>query len=366
MRSKVVKRLLEKGWRDLRYVWFVGIDVSKSSLDVVMVGPSGHFLSRKFENSPAGHTGLVTWCAKAAPLDTVHFCMESTGPYSFGLAAYLAQEGLLVSVENPRLIKAHAVSERFQNKTDKADAAVICDYCRSKAPKPWKLTDPQLREIHLLMQRLSDVESALQAERNRLEDKYLPERVRTSIQRSVEAHKEEVERVVHDLEACLAQRQDVVRLVRVLVKEPGVGERTAVRFLCHVGLEADGFDSAQQAAAAAGLNPVLVQSGLFKGHTRISKRGNSGIRATMYMATVCATVHNPKVKAFYQRLLANGKHKMAALAACTRKLIMILFGILKAHLKGKEPAYSATKTRYFDLRDKQRLFNARPPKPRRA
>jgi transposase len=52
--------------------------------------------------------------------------------------------------------------------------------------------------------------------------------------------------------------------------------------------------------------------------------GSGRVRAALYMATLTATRCNPRIKAFYQRLLGAGKAKKAALVACMRKLLCIL------------------------------------------
>ena len=57
--------------------------------------------------------------------------------------------------------------------------------------------------------------------------------------------------------------------------------------------------------------------------------GRSGVRTTLYMATLCATRHNPAIREFYGRLVASGKPKKVALTACMRKLLSILGAILR-------------------------------------
>jgi hypothetical protein len=98
------------------------------------------------------------------------------------------------------------------------------------------------------------------------------------------------------------------------------------------------------------------------GHTRISKHGDPAFRAELYMAVVVAITHNPRIKAFYERLLKKGMAKLAALTACARKLLMILYGILKAHIQGKEPVYSTVKLRYTDIRGRQKLLDYKKKK----
>ncbi|TCT24225.1 transposase IS116/IS110/IS902 family protein [Thiobaca trueperi] len=76
--------------------------------------------------------------------------------------------------------------------------------------------------------------------------------------------------------------------------------------------------------------PIERQSGTsVHGRPRLSKAGPSGVRAILYMAAIVAIRYNPHVKALYERLLARGKSKMAALGAAMRKLVHLCFGVLK-------------------------------------
>ena len=90
------------------------------------------------------------------------------------------------------------------------------------------------------------------------------------------------------------------------------------------------FDSAQSAAAYAGLAPREQRSGSsVRKATTLSKRGNSRLRKAFYFPAVSAMRWNPLVKAHYKRIREKGKFKMVALAARTRKLLMICYGVLK-------------------------------------
>jgi len=342
---------------------WVGIDVSKASLDVaVSYAPGKKPAHRKFANTKSGHDELIQYCAKYAPVSSCHFCMESTGSYGMGLATALADAGCLVSVENPRFVKHFAIGRRIQNKTDKTDAAAIALYCRETAPRPWVLGNPDLRELDQLLKRLADVEKLRLQEANRLEGGALLLRARDSIGRSLAFFDLEIEALTCELEECLSRQPEIQRMVRVLVREPGVGEITALRALGHMGWSYESFRDAQQCAAAAGYNPVRRESGKMVGHTRISKQGDARFRGAMHMATVVAIQFNPKVKAFYEKRVAAGMCKLAAVTACSRKLVMILYGMLKAWAKGETPFYSAEKLRYTDLRGRQRLFETKKEK----
>lgn len=355
MKSKLRKRMLALSWRGIDIDVFVGIDVSKRHLDVCLL-VDGSVRSKRVSNDAEGFVRLVAWCASHAPLERCHFCLESTGCYGHGVASHLCQTGCLVSVENARRIKHFAIGEGIQNKTDRTDAAAIALYCKKQAPKPWALADPKLRELDLLLKRLSDLEQAQWRESNRLEDEWLPESVKESIKASIASHHAHAEAVLDAIEQRIEQMPQHRAMVRALVKEPGVGERTALRVLAHFEWGVAKFEDAQQAAAAAGYNPVLVESGEHRGRTRISKHGPARLRADLYMAAVVAARSNTELRAFYDKLLGRGMPKLAAIIACARKLVMRLYGILKAHLKGGQPTYAGEKRRYCDLRGRQRIL----------
>ena len=93
-----------------------------------------------------------------------HLCMESTGIYGMGLACYLHDRHLLVSVVNPFIIKAFGQSELSRNKTDRADAHLIARFCMSKQPRPWSPPSPTAVRLRSLTSRHQD----LQEDRTRI------------------------------------------------------------------------------------------------------------------------------------------------------------------------------------------------------
>lgn len=91
------------------------------------------------------------------------------------------------------------------------------------------------------------------------------------------------------------------------------------------------FDNAKQYAAYIGLNPKQYTSGTsVKGKTRISKTGSSALRHALYMPALTAMQYNPTIRLFSQRLKQNGKKGKAIVCAAMRKLIHIIYGVLKS------------------------------------
>jgi transposase len=145
----------------------LGIDISKDTFDVVLLmeGKSDH---EKFENTQTGFQSLNRWLKKHKA-EHAHACMEATGQYGEGLAEYLYQQGYPVSVVNPARIKAYASSKLRRNKTDKADAALIAEYCLREKPPLWSPPPASFKELQGLVRRLDDLQANFQAENNRLQ-----------------------------------------------------------------------------------------------------------------------------------------------------------------------------------------------------
>ena len=82
--------------------------------------------------------------------------------------------------------------------------------------------------------------------------------------------------------------------------------------------------------AQVGLAPVIRQSGRWAGKTHISKTGDPMVRKALYMPILSALQFNPAIRAFCQRLKANGKPGKSYVCAAMRKLIHVAFAILKS------------------------------------
>jgi transposase len=133
----------------------LGIDVSKESLDVVLISGSRQ-VHKVFSNHAGGHKHLQNWLAaqRAGPVPA---CLEATGQNGEEVAEYLYQRGCLVSVVNPARIKRYGESKLHRNKTDKADAALIAEFCQREIPPGWKPLAPEVKHLRALVRRLDDL-----------------------------------------------------------------------------------------------------------------------------------------------------------------------------------------------------------------
>lgn len=304
-------------------VTVVGIDVSKDKLDVCVL-EEGRERLFTVGNDKAGHAELLRRTPPGA-----RFCMEATGAYHYGLAVSLCRSGRTVSVADPRRVKHYGLAIGALQKTDRCDAKVIARFCLSLSPAPWSLSDPVVRELAALDRRLEDIAGLANQESNRLEDEWLPAEVRKGVKAVLRLLERQAKALRARMLELVASHERLAGDFALLLTVPGVGERAAAGLLAHAG-DLASYDSAEGLAAKAGLHPVLRRSGSsVDKRSKISKAGSAPLRKRFYMPALVAVRHNPSVKAFYERLLANGKNKKAALVACERKLLMICYGVVK-------------------------------------
>jgi len=307
---------------------WIGIDVSKDTLDVCLLRPTGKSKDRKFDNDTAGFQKLLGWANSLVGPDR-HFCMEATGAYSHAIASFLVEKGELVSVENPARIKYFGMGEGILNKTDKVDARVIAKYTKEKNPEPWRLSRPEVLHLTALMRRVQVVETHLGQERNRLGEPVIDPEVACSINTIVKALEQEIHRLEAQVREHIDQHPDLRKDKELLTSIKGIGEKLAHWIMAEMP-DPGQFQSAKSASAYAGLSPMEYTSGrTVKRRTRISKAGNNNLRRALYMPAIAASRYNPIVADLYKRLIERGKCKMVALCAAMRKLLMLAYGVLK-------------------------------------
>lgn len=307
--------------------FFVGLDISKISFDVALLFDDNKVKTKKFKNNEKGFSELQEWLNKHKS-SSLHFCMEATGIYGESLATYLFDKGYMVSVINPAQIKGFAQSELSRNKTDRSDSQLIARFCRAINPSPWQPKPIHIRELQALVRRAESLQGMLNQESNRNEVSSTI--VQSSIESVINKLEEEINKVRNTIKEHINKFTDLREKYQLLKTIPGVGEVTISQVLAFIGNIED-FKNAKQVAAFIGLNPKKRQSGTsVQGKTRLSKVGNSNLRKSFYMPAISAKRYNPIIREFCENLKASGKPTMLIIGAAMRKLVHIIFGVLKS------------------------------------
>jgi transposase len=306
----------------------IGIDVAKETLDVFLINGSQQSY-KQFGNDPAGYRQLVTWL-KQKRVDQAHACLEATGQYSDGVAEYLYQQGLAVSVVNPARIKAYGKSKLRRNKTDKADAELIACFCAEQNPAIWTPPPAYFKELQALVRRLDDLQVNLDQEGNRLKSGTKSTMVIDGLKAHIAFLREQIGLIKRAIKEHIKQHPELQKQQQLLISIPGIGELTAAKLLGEVRSFAV-FEDARQLAAYAGLTPKNFYSGSsVRKKSILTKTGNANLRKLLYMPAISAKRWNPIIRPFCERLLVSGHNSMEVIAAAMRKLLHLAYGILKS------------------------------------
>jgi transposase len=313
----------------------LGIDIAKKKFDVALLR-DGKFKNKVFENSDAGFENLVNWL-KYHGVDNVHACMEATGTLYEGVALFLHDAGHVVSVVNPFQIKSYGGTVLSRTKTDKADARLIARFCESVHPKQWEPDPPEIRKLKALGHRRDALVSMRTQELNR--EPSADATVKKSIQAVVAMIDQQIELINELIQEQINNHPDLKNKSTLLKSIPGVGDASIEAILSEInGFET--FKNIEQVVAYMGLSPKDKESGTsLKGKPRICKTGNARLRRILYMPALSAIRHNPFVKELYDRLKAKSKNGMIIACACMKKLVHIMFGVIKSN-KPFDPAYN--------------------------
>ena len=288
-------------------VW-IGIDVSKSTLDVCQVrcsqgGDTGSKplpkpAWRQFPNDAPGWAKLLQWVQgqgpQQAPDARCHFCLEATGRYGDGVAFFLAEAGQKVSVVNPFRVRHAALGSGTINKTDPVDARVLAEFCRKESPRPWRAAEPQVRALTALLRRLQSLKDQHVQEQNRLAEPGVHPKVAQSIRKVQRFLEKEIGRLEEEIRAHVARHPQLKEDRDLLTSIPGISETTAHWILAELP-DVCQFATAQSAAAYVGLAPQEYRSGKsVKKATRLSKQGSCHLRRALFMpalsAPCCASI----------------------------------------------------------------------------
>lgn len=304
---------------------YVGIDVSKSWLDVALRPGNDAF---RVENSAVGIESLL---ARLRSFNLTLVVVESTGGYERDLAAAIGSHELPLAVVNPRHVRDFAKALGKLAKTDKIDAAVIAHFAEAVAPQTHQPKSEDVLELQELVSRRKQVVQMLTAEKTRLHQARC-KTVRDDVQETIRFLKKRLKSTDDDIQVRLKSSDFWREDLKLLSAVPGVGPVACMSIIS--SLPELGKLNRKQIAALVGVAPLCQDSGNYHGK-RTTWGGRANVRTALFMATLSATRYNPVVRSFYKRLIQCGKPPMVALIAAMRKLLIILNAILKTRTSWK-------------------------------
>lgn len=300
---------------------FIGIDVSKKSLDVASL-PEG--VIGTVANSLEGRRELI---AALPEPGTCLVVVEATGGYERPLVVDLSDAGHYVAVVNPRQVRDYAKAIGVLAKTDRLDAAVIAKFGEQVRPRPLAEARENQAELDQLVTRRRQLVDLRTAEKNRCEHG-ASAAVQRSLQQVIDMLNEQIESIEDEIEKLVEADDEWKGTAALLQSVPGIGNVTAATLIAE--FPELGQVNRHKAAALAGLAPFNDDSGNHKGKRSIWG-GRRSVRNVLYMAALSARRHNPVIRKFADRLKDQGKLPKVIITACMRKLLVILNTMIKTN-----------------------------------
>lgn len=313
---------------------FIGIDVSKRTLDIYIHAADGQTNEHYFviENSNKGFKELISKLRKAfVEIEQCIVCMEHTGVYSIPMCLFLEKIGLRYTLESGLQIKKSMGITR--GKSDKIDAKMIAHYaymnrdklCTHKLPEKKLLT---LKQMSSYRERLVKARKSFQVAQKEAEDfieKQIVKEVLVDSKKVIKDLSKRIDDIDRKTASLIQQDEQLQNIYQLLLSIPGVGPQIAVNMII-VTRSFTCFKTARQLACYAGIAPFEYRSGTsIKGRNKVSHFANKKMKSLLSMGALNAIRHDPEIKRYYKRKLDEGKNAMSVINAIRNKLVGRMF-----------------------------------------
>ena len=345
----------------------------------------------RFVNSYQGFNDLKRQLKQLSPItQDIQIALESTGHYNYNIVVFLRELGYNVFAYNPFIIKQFAKSQSLRKtKTDRKDALLIARKLRSDVTPEYYQTDKSMDELkeltryqnrliqsrskcknlyirlldiifpelhrvvsnlhnHFVYELLTKYPSAQKIARARFSsllkikrltaDKahQIQEIAKQTIGNASPALSLELVQLIESIKHYDKQINQVQEEINLLMIElnspitsiPGIGSRLGAIILAEIKT-IHNFKNPNQLQAFAGLEPAIYQSGQMDNTGHMVKRGSSYLRYALIQAAKLISMYSPHFKAYLRLKISQGKHYNVAVTLVAKKLIRIIYHLLK-------------------------------------
>ena len=312
---------------DIRY--FIGVDVSKATLDWAVFDGKTTVLQIQSANSPTAIRTTVK-LIKALLYFTIAesvCCLEHTGIYCAHLLSSLYKLKLPIWLESSLQIKKAGGLQR--GKSDTIDAVRIAEYafrfrdkmCLWQPPRP---VLQKLATLGALRQRLLRVRQQLQQpidEQQGFVEKSLQKQLAKNCQASLKAVNADLASAEKQINTLIQSDERLKELFSWITSVPGVGDAIATEVLVATN-EFKAINDPEKLACHAGVAPFEYRSGnSVRGKTRVSQHARLRLKSVFHLGAMSVIQMKGELRDYYRRKVGDGKNKMLVLNAVRNKLI---------------------------------------------
>jgi len=303
----------------------LGIDVSQGALACALLDrPTERFRwERSVRRTEAGVQQLLHLTPPEVP-----WVLEPTGSYSTMVARLAQAAGRTVLLAPPRKAKAYLQSISSRAKTDRLDARGLALFAASRtsaeALRDYPVKGEAVEQLDQLLAARRGVVAALTSLQQQRRE--LPH-ARAVLDAAIAGLRTQRTALDQQL-AALTSAEGAFPLAVRLQKIPGIGPVSAAAVASR--LAARDFERADAFVAYLGLDVGVRRSGQRDGQLGLTKQGDADLRRLLYLAAA-ANVRSPQspFRTQYDRELAKGLSKIAALNAVARKLARLCWSLAK-------------------------------------
>lgn len=317
----------------MNWTYFIGIDVSKLSVDICVLWGKEKIVNATVKNDPKALQAFwkeMAKCHKDFTSSKILCCLEHTGIYNEHLLSFLSAKKVDICLENPTHIKL--CGGLLRGKNDQVDAWRIALYAyrEKESLRLWEAPRPvikTLKHLSVLRSRLINAKKILSVPGNEVKGFDKP-----AAKLIISLTKNTIKQIEKDLKAVDVKMQEIIqqdpalkRLFDITTSVSGIGPVTSLAIMITTN-EFKNIHKAQQYACYAGIAPFEHSSGTsVRGRTRVSHQANKTVKTLLHLAALTAIRYNTDMKNYYDRKVEQGKNKMLVINAVRNKLVHRIF-----------------------------------------
>ena len=317
--------------------YYVGIDVSKLTLDVTVLFECNNSTKTeycKIENNAKSIAQFVKKLLARCGSGQILFCFENTGIYSLPIAFYLNENKLSYwQVPAMEIKRSKGIT---RGKSDKIDSKDIAFYACTHTHKyrPGMMPAKSIRQLRLLFTEREKVLKAPALFESTAENRnFVPKDVFKAVESANKSVINKLKQTIKCLEEkmlfIIASEDQLNRQYKLLLSIPGIGMQTAIySIIATKGFES--FDNWRQLACYAGVAPFPYESGTsIRGRTKVHPLADKKLKSLLNLCAMTAIRYDKELKLYYERKVKEGKSKMLVINNVRCKLLARVFAVIK-------------------------------------
>ncbi len=319
-----------------KYLYFVGIDISKEHLDFAIYHNGEIQYHKRIANQEEVITTfLLEELSQQVVLGQTLFCMENTGIYTNILLRVLVAQNCAIWLEHAMQIKQSMGLVR--GKDDKIDTHRIAEYAHRFQDKvrlyaPSKQSLQKLKALQTLRNRLVKVQKQLKTplkESKSFEDEDIFNLLDQNTKHLLEVLKVQIRDVEKQIKNIIDQDEVLKKIYDLTTSVRGVVPVTGIAVIVATGCF-EKISCPKKFACYAGVAPFESSSGKFKGKAKVSHIANKKMKALLQNCVTSSLRYQGEFRSYFDKKIAQGKPSRVVMNAIRNKIIQRFFACVKS------------------------------------